>query len=93
VDRRMRDAAWGAVELWLAATHAPLGTATPVGVLIESSDGGGVGRPSIRCLMNAERTNPCLLRPPNGEEPRVPHVNPRTCRSYLDQARALRADG
>lgn len=35
----MRDAAWGAVEYWLTATHTPVGTVTPVGVLIESRNG------------------------------------------------------
>lgn len=40
----MRDAEWRVVEHWLAATHLPLGTATPVGVLIESRNGDQVPR-------------------------------------------------
>ncbi len=40
----MRDAEWRVVENWLAATNAPLGTAAPVGVLIESRNGDQVPR-------------------------------------------------
>jgi hypothetical protein len=40
----MRDAEWRVVENWLAATNAPLGTAAPVGVLIESQNGDQIPR-------------------------------------------------
>lgn len=45
----MRDAEWRVVERWLAATHTPLGTVAPVGILIETRNGDEV--PSIEAEM------------------------------------------